>query len=98
MAFSLSVLSRRCADVVRFIAHERKDDAGELVGGRHGDELEGLGLHQAIRPASQRIAAPSAVEENGVRADDEQLAQIAVGPSWRRAPAVPCRLRSSAAV
>ena len=72
------VLLRRRVGIVCLVAHEREDDAGKLVGDRHGDELERLGLHQAISPASQRIAATFAMEENGVCADHQQLTQISV--------------------
>lgn len=69
---------RRRSGIACVVTHEREGDAGELVGGRHGDKLERLGLHQAIGPASQRIAATFAMEEDRVSADNEQLAQISV--------------------
>lgn len=64
--------------IVCCVAHECKNDTGELVGSRHGDKLEGLGLQQAICPVSQRIAGTLAMEQNGMSADYKQLAQISV--------------------
>lgn len=63
----------RCTGIVCVITHEREGDAGELVGRRHGNKLERLGLHQAIGPASQRIAATSAMEEDRVSAETSSL-------------------------
>lgn len=63
-----------CAGVPRSAVQDSEDDAGKLVGDRHGDELEGLGLHQPVRPGAQRVAVPLSMVEHGVRADDEQLA------------------------
>lgn len=77
--------------------HEREDDAGELVGGRHGDKLEGFGLHQTVRPASQRIGPAPTMGENSMHVPTTSSLRIIGCSSWRRAPAAPYRLKSSAA-
>ncbi|CDX21111.1 hypothetical protein MPL3356_340186 [Mesorhizobium plurifarium] len=57
-----------------------KGDTGEFVCGRHGDKLEGL---VSIRRSAQFLNELSesgklAMEQNGMRTDHEQLAQISV--------------------
>ena len=67
------------------VAHDRESDPRQLVGERHRDQLEGLGLHQLAHPSSQGVVMAFAIVQDGVGADDQQLAQIAVAcrePSW----------------
>ena len=66
------------AGVLRSAVQESEDDAGKLVGDGYGDQLEGLGFHQPVCPGTQRVSVPFAMVEHRMRADDEQLAQIAV--------------------
>lgn len=84
-SFSSSILDRslsrfplpRCTGIVGVITHEREGRAS-LLAVATATRLERLGLHQAIGPAPQRIAATFAMEEDRVSADNEQLAQISV--------------------
>ena len=51
--------------------------------------LKGLASIRRFRPASQRIVAAFAMEQNSMRANHEQLALDIDYPSWKRGPIVP---------
>jgi hypothetical protein len=59
-------------------AHEREGDAREFVGERDGNKLEGLGLHQLAGPEPACVGMALAMIKYGMRADDEQLTQVAI--------------------
>jgi hypothetical protein len=63
----------------RRAAHDRERDTRHLVGKRHGDEVEGLLLHQLLRPHPRRVRVLLAVKQHGMRPDHEQFAMGAPG-------------------
>jgi hypothetical protein len=60
--------------VPRMIANAMR----HLVGKRLGDELGGLFLDQPLRPHSQRVDVGFTVKQHGMRAYDDQCAQVPV--------------------
>src|SRR5208282_3386043 len=68
--------------VLAALGCERIDDPRQLVGERHGGQLEFvfdcLALEHPARPTAQGVGMPFAVAKDGARAHDQQLAQIAV--------------------
>ena len=55
-----------------FAAHDREGDARHFVGERDGDKLEGLGLHELLRPGSQRVVVWLSMIKDRMRAHDKQ--------------------------
>ena len=69
----------------RLAPQDREGDARHLVGKRYGDKLEGLLLDQFLRPHPQWVGVRLTVKQHGVRAHDEQFAQVAIA-HFRNAP------------
>src|SRR5271163_2342164 len=78
-------LLRRDFPIGRLATQDREGDARHLVGERYGDKLERLLLDQLLGPHSQRVGMQLTVKQHGVRAHDEQFAQVPVA-HLRNAP------------
>ncbi len=57
---------------------DREGDACHFIGACDGNKLEGLGLHQLLRPGTQCVFVQLMMIEDRMGPHDEQPAQIAI--------------------